>query len=64
MPLSIFFQLVFVQDSVIIKDLIRIIQYRIDDSDLPTRILDVGSSVGAHKRRTIYDGKVRGIHSV
>ena len=53
-----------VSDSVVVKNLICVVQYRINDSDLPTRVLDVRTSIRTHERGTEYDGEIRGIHSV
>lgn len=50
--------------SVIIKNLISVVEYGIDDTTLPPSILDIWSSIGAHQGWPEYDGKVARTHPI
>lgn len=43
---------------ILIKDLIRVLQNRVNDLDLPAGIRDGGAGVGAHECGTEDDGEV------
>ena len=49
---------------IIIKNLIRILQNRIHNPDLPPRIRNTRPGGGAHERRAEDDGQVLGAHAV
>lgn len=43
----------FVLRSVIVEDLVRVLQYGVNDTDLPSGVRDVGTCVRAHQCRAV-----------
>lgn len=50
--------------SVVVKDLVGVVQDGIDDADLPASVLDIRAGVGAHQGRSEDDCQVGGVHAV
>jgi hypothetical protein len=49
---------------VVVEDLVRVLQDRVDDLDLPAGVGDGGRRVRAHQRRPEDDGQVVRVHAV
>jgi hypothetical protein len=49
---------------IIIENLIRILQYRIHDPDLPSRVRDVSTGRRAHERGSKDDSQILRVHPV
>lgn len=49
---------------ILIKDLVRVLQNRVNNLDLPPGIGNGGSRIGAHEGRPEDDGQVVGVHAV
>jgi len=51
-------------DLVVVEDLIRVLQYRVDDLDLPAGVGDGRTGIGAHECGSEYHGQIVRVHAV